>query len=116
MLNKVTITGNISTILKKEIISILIARHEEYEHNGEMKEKTDFIWVKTTQKVFAKHPFQVGNLIEARGKLSGGQYRDKENNWQNNLCVFAFSLSPYKEEEESEEEALPHPEDDEIKF
>jgi Single-strand binding protein family len=112
MINKVTVTGNISSITNKNsVFSILIACHEEYQQNSETKQKTNFMWVKTTQKVFEKHPFKVGDLIEARGKLSGGQYKDKDDRWQNNLHVFAFSLSPYREQEANEDEALPTPDD-----
>lgn len=78
MINKVSVTGNIAKIISNGQVSLLIARHEEYWINDEVKEKTDFMWVKTSQKVFEKHTFQVGDLIEARGKLSGGQYQDKQ--------------------------------------
>ncbi|PSF35757.1 hypothetical protein C7H19_15130 [Aphanothece hegewaldii CCALA 016] len=83
-----------------------------------MKEKTGFIWVKTSQKVFEKQSLKVGDLIKAEGRLSGGQYQDKNGNWQNNLCVFAFSVVFYSEQEEVEE-ALPTPDapdSDEIGF
>jgi single-stranded DNA-binding protein len=110
-LNSVSFSGNIAKIIANGKISILLAHKEEFEKDGEKREKTDFVWVRTTSKVFPPSTFKVGDLVVVRGKLSGGQYQDERGNWQNNLSIFAFSITSGEEDEENEALPTPDPED-----
>jgi single-stranded DNA-binding protein len=109
--NSVNFSGTIAKIVANGKISLLLAHKEEYEKDGATKEKTDYVWVRTTSKVFPPSTFKVGDLVVVRGKLSGGQYQDEKGAWQNNLSIFAFSITSGEEDEEIEALPTPDPED-----
>jgi Single-strand binding protein family len=111
--NSVYFSGTIAKIVPNGQISILLAHKEEYEKDGEKREKTNFVWVRATAKVF-NGSHKVGDFITVRGKLNGGQYQDGKGVWQNNLSIFAFEISNGEEDEEVE--ALPTPDADDINF
>jgi hypothetical protein len=108
--NSVNLSGTIAKIVPNGQISILLAHKEEYQKDGEFREKTSFVWVRSTAKVF-NGSYQVGDFITVRGKLNGGQYQDNKGVWQNNLSVFAFEISNGQEDEEIEALPTPDPED-----
>lgn len=120
--NSVYFSGTIKKIVPNGQISILLAHTEEYEKDGETREKTNFVWVRATAKVF-NGSYKAGDFITVRGKLNGGQYQDNKGAWQNNLSIFAFEISNGDEDEEIEALPVPDPEDltgvsgtDDIKF
>ncbi len=97
MINSVTVHGNCATEVKlKETgkASVLLAYNESFKVEGELVERSSFIWVECYGKLAVNlHKYKIkGDPITVQGRLSGGSYQDKEGNWVNGLRVKASNI------------------------
>ncbi len=97
MINSVTVHGNCATEVKlneKGKASVLLAYNESFKVEGELVERSSFIWVECYGKLAVNlHKYKIkGDPITVQGRLSGGSYQDKEGNWVNGLRVKASNI------------------------
>jgi single-stranded DNA-binding protein len=113
MINSVTIHGNVASFNfneDKNRASVLMAYNESYKLNGKLVPRSSFIWIETYGKLATNVQkfVTVGDPITVQGKLTGGNYQDKNDDWQNSLRIFAKNIQfhyrkPKDKVEESEE-------------
>jgi single-stranded DNA-binding protein len=95
-INSAILSGNLSTniypIEGKQSIRFQLAYNRSWYDYEKKKEepRTYYIWVQVNGfQAKSCLSLSKGSGVTVQGELSGGSYLDKNNNWQNNACIYA---------------------------